>query len=86
MLITAAGNAVEDPRTTLKLCRYDAIARYVADKEGRPCSPRTARKYACDPDDPLPARKSGRVVVAESADVDAWLLRRHRPPGGRGGA
>lgn len=57
----------------MKLARYDGIARYIAEREGRPCSPRTARRYCTVFDPPLPTRLSGRIRVAESEAVDQWL-------------
>lgn len=60
----------------MKLCRHDTMARFIADYEGRPCSPRTVRAYIADKTHPLPVRRSGRTDVIESEALIAWLNER----------
>ena len=57
----------------MKLVNHTAIAEYIAAREGRACSPRTVRRYIARARHALPVRTSGRVQIAESSQVDAWL-------------
>lgn len=59
----------------MKLCSDALAAKYIAAKEGRPCSARTVRAYRSREHDPLPATWSGRTYVFQSDEVDAWLQR-----------
>ena len=57
----------------MRLAGRVRIALWISDHEGRPCSARTVARYLAEG---MPARKSGRDVVAESSEVQRWLVLR----------
>lgn len=54
---------------------FKEIAAYLSSKIG-PKSERTCRRYTDLDVDPLPVRGDIGPVVAETAEIDSWVLRR----------
>ena len=56
----------------LRLLRRAEAARYVQDRRGYPCSPRTLAKYAVVGGGPR-FRKAGRFPLYDPSDLDDWI-------------
>jgi hypothetical protein len=55
-----------------RLLRRAEAARYIQDKWGYPCSPKTLAKYASVGGGPR-FRKAGRYPLYHPADLDGWI-------------
>ncbi len=63
--------------TSAKIERYKGIAEYISVRTGISVSENSARKWSARSWDPLPVvRFSGRIV-ADAAELDAWIERQH---------
>lgn len=60
------------------LRRKDA-AKYVTDKYGVPCSPKTLAKLACISSEGPPFRLAGRFPLYPISGLDAWAQRKIGP-------
>jgi hypothetical protein len=55
-----------------RLLRRSEAAKYVTDKYGIPCSPKTLAKLACVSSEGPPFRLAGRFPLYPISGLDAW--------------
>ena len=56
----------------VRLLRRTEAAKYVTDKFGIPCSPKTLAKLACISSDGPPFRRAGRFPLYPTDGLDTW--------------
>jgi len=62
-----------------RLLRRSEAAKYVTDKHGIPCSPKTLAKLACVSSEGPPFRMAGRIPLYAKPDLDSWAKKKIGP-------